>query len=107
VSTTISPNQRTYRFQAQTRTALLVTGEPWYPGWSAQTARGVASVHRAGFLTAVSVPAGADVVTMSYWPPGLTVGVVSSVLAIVGAVTVIVIDRRRHTVTAHRETAQR
>jgi hypothetical protein len=95
VATTTSSNSRRYRFAVAGRATLLVTGEPWYPGWRAADASGSLPVRRVGFLTAVTVPAGVGDVSMSYRPPGLLIGAVISLLAIGGSLLAIVWTRRR------------
>jgi hypothetical protein len=95
VNTETSSTSRRYRFRARPAQTALVTGEPWYPGWHASDATGSLPVHRIGFLTAVSVPAGVGDVSMSYRPPGLIVGGIVSLLAIAGAVAAVVYERRR------------
>ena len=92
VTTTVSSlNTRTYRFPRTAGAALIVTGEPWYPGWQA----GSLDVQRVGFVAAVRVPAGTDRVTMTYVPPGLALGLVVSGLAAAGTLGLVVWDRRR------------
>jgi hypothetical protein len=89
------PSVRRLRIGAANGVPLLVTGEPWYPGWQAQSAKGALPVHRVGYLAAVTVPPGVSEVTLSYDPPGLEVGALLSVLAIGGSLIVLVRDRRR------------
>jgi hypothetical protein len=64
---------------------LLITGEPWYPGWQATSSAGPLSVQRVGYLAAVSVPRGTTQVQLTYHAPGLLLGVILSVLAILGS----------------------
>lgn len=78
-----------------TGTRLLVTGEPWYPGWIAKSAGSSLPVRRVGYLAAVPVAARSHVVTLSYNPPDLVLGVVLSVLALSGSGAVLVAERRR------------
>lgn len=63
---------------------LLITGEPWYPGWHAESSTGSLPVSRIGYLAAVSVLPGTTQVQLSYHVPGLLVGSLLSVLAICG-----------------------
>jgi uncharacterized membrane protein YfhO len=68
----------------------LVISEFWYPGWSA-TVNGAASeiVQVNGALRAVAVPAGESTVTLRYWPPSLTWGLLAAAvgLALLAALT--------------------
>jgi hypothetical protein len=73
---------------------LLVTGEPWYPGWRAKSAAGQLPVRRIGYLAAVSVPRGTSEVELSYRAPGLLTGTVLSALALAGSLLAVVRARR-------------
>jgi hypothetical protein len=96
VTTTVSSvNTRTYRFPRTGGAALVVTGEPWYPGWQAHDGSGSLDVARVGFVAAVRVPAGVDRVTMTYVPPGLVLGLVLSGLGVAGTLGLVVRERRR------------
>jgi hypothetical protein len=88
---TAAPSESLRRFALQrspTHT-LLITGEPWYPGWQATDSAGSLPVRRIGFLAAVSVPAGVTELTLDYQPPGLILGALVSVLAIGGSLVVL------------------
>jgi hypothetical protein len=74
---------------------LLITGEPWYPGFSASSSRGSLRVTRVGYLAAISVPAGVSAVTLSYLPPGLISGSVVSLLALVVTIILALGSERR------------
>lgn len=63
---------------------MLITGEPWYPGWAAQSQHKTIGVRRVGYLVAVTVPPGVTTVTLTYSPPGLLAGAIVSMLALVG-----------------------
>ena len=76
---------------------LLITGEPWYPGWRAQSSTGSLPVSRIGYLAAVSVPRGTTQVQLSYRAPGLLVGGVLSMLAIGSSLFFLAYQRRRWT----------
>jgi uncharacterized membrane protein YfhO len=55
----------------------LVLSETWYPGWSAAVDGQPAPVEQVnGTLRAVPVPQGAAAVTLRYWPPALTWGLI-------------------------------
>ena len=78
-------------------TALLVRSETWAPGWHA-TIRRLGStkstnvtVKRYGIIQSVIVPEGISTVTFSYWPPGMTVGMVLSLLAFLGILSMVVV----------------
>lgn len=73
---------------------VLITGEPWYPGWHASSSSGSLPVSRVGFQAAVSVPAGTTKVYLAYSPPGLLAGVVLSLLSIGASVLVLARGRR-------------
>ncbi len=79
---------------------LLITGEPWYPGWQAKSSTGPLPVKRVGYLAAVSVPRGTTQVQLSYRAPGLLAGGLLSVLVIGGSLLVLIWRLRRRT-TAH------
>jgi hypothetical protein len=92
------PNSRRLQLPRASRATLIVTGEPWYPGWHAEQAGTSLPVRRLGFLTAVSAPAGVTRVTLDYEPPGLLVGALMSLLAIGGSVLAVARgDRGRRT----------
>ncbi len=99
VRTTItSVSERRMAFAPSSGARLLVTGEPWYPGWRAETPAGELPVRRAGYLAAVSVPPGTTDVRLSYRAPGLLAGAVLSLLAIAGSLLACL--RRRATAPA-------
>jgi hypothetical protein len=78
-----SPTTRTLRIDSPGGVPLLITGEPWYPGWAAQAQHEALGVKRVGYLAAVTVPPGVTSVTLTYSPPGLLAGAVVSALALV------------------------
>lgn len=96
VRTTVSgAHARLMHLQSLTSTRLLlITGEPWYPGWKAKSPTGALSVVRVGYLAAVSLPRGTSHVQLTYRPPGLLLGVGLSILAIAGSA--LVLFGRRH-----------
>jgi hypothetical protein len=73
---------------------LLITGEPWYPGWRAMSPSGPLPVRRIGYLAAVSVPQGTTQVQLSYHAPGLLVGGGLSTLAIGSSLLFLAYQRR-------------
>jgi hypothetical protein len=95
VTTVIASSIRRYGLATQSRATVLITGEPWYPGWHAHDDTHSLAVTRVGFLTAVSVPAGVHKVTMTYGPPGLLLGGAISLTAILGSVAAVAEQRRR------------
>ncbi len=84
-----STNTRTFVIAGREGVPLMITGEPWYPGWHASTRHGPLAVRRVGYMAAVSVPAGVSVLTMAYSTPYLVPGLVISALALLGAVAVV------------------
>ncbi len=95
VSTTIT-GSTTRRLKIESASAaplLLITGEPWYPGWQAMSAAGSLPVRRVGYMAAVLVPSGTTQVQLGYHVPGLLLGGVLSALAIGGSL--LVVTRRR------------
>jgi hypothetical protein len=87
------PSTRRIEIPAASGVPMLITGEPWYPGWQATTPKGGLAVRRAGYLAAVAVPPGVTEVTLSYHPPGLIAGVILSVLALAGSVLLLWLRR--------------
>lgn len=90
----VSPQRRRYSLPAATSPSILVTGEPYYPGWQAGSDRGSLPVRRLGYLAAVTVPAGVRTLTLSYSPPGFVLGLIISLVSAGTAVGVAVIRRR-------------
>jgi hypothetical protein len=74
----LSPQRRSYSLSWLSSRQLLITGEPYYPGWHAQTGRGALTVRRLGYLAAVTVPPKVRTLTLSYSPPGLVPGLIIS-----------------------------
>jgi hypothetical protein len=92
------PSSRRLQLPRRSRSTLVVTGEPWYPGWHAEHAGTSLPVRRLGFLSAVDVPPGVTRMTLDYEPPGLALGALVSLLAIGGsALTVARVSRGRRT----------
>lgn len=57
----------------------LVLADSWAPGWEAQVNGRSATVERANYaFRAVRIPAGRSTVSLSYRPPGLAVGAITS-----------------------------
>jgi hypothetical protein len=63
----------------------VVSGEPYYPGWTASAGDRDLTVHRSGYLTTVDVPDGVSRIELSYHPPLLRVGLALSLLALLAA----------------------
>jgi hypothetical protein len=60
----------------------LVVPRPWYPGWAAASDGAALAVEPVdGALIGVLLPAGRHMVTLGYWPAGLTRGLIVSALA--------------------------
>jgi hypothetical protein len=80
-----------YRLQVNApRAGLIYAADSWMPGWSARVDGRPAEILPANYaFRAVAVPAGRSEVELSYWPPGLTPGLVvtlASALALGGVV---------------------
>ncbi len=90
---------------------LLVRSMAWAPGWSAtikeSNGRTVKeNVSQYGLVQAVLLPRGASTVTFSYWPPGMTTGIIFTYIALFAFMVFIVaciVDRIR--VSRHRQVA--
>ena len=93
-STQISPAAWRFRIDGRRGVPLLVTGEPWYPGWEAHSSTRSLSLRRVGYLAAVTVPPGTTEVTLKYSPPGLCAGILVSVLSLGASVAVVLLRRR-------------
>jgi hypothetical protein len=66
---------------------LVYCSESDFPGWSARVNGRSARILRANYaFRAVEVPAGPVTVEMSYWPAGLTLGLVLTVMSVGGVV---------------------
>jgi hypothetical protein len=91
----LDDEERRYALPRGSGGRLLLTGEQFYPGWSARTDRGDVDVERLGYLAVVDVPAGATEVTMEYRPPLLVLGAVVSGLAVLGAALAVILEARR------------
>lgn len=63
---------------------LLITGEPYYPGWSAEGSGRKLDVSRLGYLAAVRLPSGVTRLRLRYSPPGLLGGAIISLLTLLG-----------------------
>ena len=64
---------------------LVYCSESDFPGWSARVNGRRTRILRANHaFRAVEVPAGLVTVEMSYWPPGLTLGLVLTLLSVAG-----------------------
>lgn len=88
------PSSRRLQLARSTRSTLIVTGEPWYPGWHAEHAGTSLPVRRLGFLSTVDVPPGVTRIALDYEPPGLLLGALVSLLAIAGSVLAVARERR-------------
>jgi hypothetical protein len=80
---------------------LLITGEPWYPGWRAVSTDGPLAVRRVGYLAALLVPAGVTQVQLSYHAPGLLAGSLLSILAVGGSLLSLAYWRGRQRDSRH------
>lgn len=81
-TTILSDTSRRIEVAASDRPRLLIAGEPYYPGWHASAGGRPLAVRRAGYLTAVSVPAGVERVTLRYRPPWLALGIALTLLCV-------------------------
>jgi hypothetical protein len=74
----------------------LVMADAYAPGWRATVNGHATTVLRADYtLRAVAIPAGRSRVALSYRPPGLTLGIVTSMLAALALVVIAVWSLRR------------
>ncbi|HJQ38115.1 MAG TPA: YfhO family protein [Thermoanaerobaculia bacterium] len=74
--------------------ALLSASEAHYPGWTAKINGKPVPILVANYaFRAVEVPAGHSVVDWSYWPLGMTAGIVLSALALLAAITIWITGR--------------
>ena len=94
-ATLVSDSERRFALPASEQAQTLVTGEPYYPGWHAEASGRSLNVARQGFLTTVRVPPGARTVELRYRPPGLTVGLVISLVSAALGLGLLVAARRR------------
>lgn len=77
------------------RPAFAVFVEQFAPGWRATVDGQFAAVVRANtFMRAVPVPAGNHIIEMTFWPPGLTMGMLISILGLAIA-TVLSIQKQK------------
>jgi hypothetical protein len=69
------------------RPTVVLLRDTWTPGWTARVDGRPAPVLRAnGLHRAVPIPAGSSEVVLSYWPPGLTAGLLIALLALAALV---------------------
>ena len=74
----------------------LVTTQPWYPGWSAQSPSGALAVEPIdGALVGVALPPGPQTVALRYRPASLDRGLVVSGLALLAVAALWWLERRR------------
>jgi hypothetical protein len=88
----VATNERRF---ATTGGRVLITGEPWFPGWSATADGEDVPVRRVGYLTAVDVPAGATDVRLDYGVPRFGLGLALSFLAALGCALAVASPRLR------------
>ncbi len=74
-----------------TAPVLLVRSMVWAPGWSATIKESnghkiTEGVSRYGLVQAVTLPPGTSTVSFSYWPPGMTEGVVLTSIALLAII---------------------
>jgi hypothetical protein len=76
----------------------LVTTRPWYPGWAAKGEGGSAMAVEPvdGALVGVQLGPGQQIVTLTYWPAGLTLGLAITTFAGVILAAYWWLGRRRH-----------
>jgi hypothetical protein len=74
--------------------ALLSMSETNFPGWTAEINGREVPIRPANYaFRALEVPAGTSVVEMSYWPPGMTAGMIISVLALLVSIAIVLRHR--------------
>ena len=79
-----------------THPAVLVLSYAWLDGWSATVDGKAAPVTRAdGVVLGITVPAGHHTVDLAFFPPGLTLGLILSALAVTAMLIALVWQRRR------------
>lgn len=85
------------------RPGLVYASESYLDGWTATVNGRATAILPANYaFRAVTVPAGPSTVAFSYWPPGLTVGLLVSCAALAIACTLLAAARRerRRSITA-------
>jgi uncharacterized membrane protein YfhO len=76
------------------RAGMVYCAESFFPGWTARVNGAAAPIVPANYaFRAVEVPAGRNVVELTYWPPGLSAGLVLTGLGLVAVV--VMMTRRR------------
>ncbi len=84
--TTLEPNRVEVKTES-TVPALLVLSANHYPGWRASVDGRSAEIVRVNYnLRGVAVPAGNHLVTLVYWPKSVLIGLIVSLLTLVGLV---------------------
>jgi len=63
--------------------ALLSASETNFPGWTARVNGKATPILAANYaFRAIEIPAGTSMVEFSYWPPGMTAGLIISAIAL-------------------------
>ncbi|MGH9258228.1 MAG: YfhO family protein [Vicinamibacterales bacterium] len=74
---------------------FLVVSEVWHPGWHASVDGRPATVYQADIaLLGLWLEPGAHAVELRFWPPGLTVGLMVTLLTCIGVAAMVVVVRR-------------
>ena len=77
--------------------ALLSMSEAHFPGWTALVNGRRTPILPANYaFRAIEVPAGTSLIEMSYWPPGMTAGMMISAMALSIAAAAMLYARRHH-----------
>jgi hypothetical protein len=86
-----------YRLRAfSPRPSLLSASETNFPGWTARVNGKETPILAANYaFRAIEVPAGVLIVEFSYWPPGMTAGLVISAIALLLALAMLALHARR------------
>jgi hypothetical protein len=77
------------------RQGLVYSSDSWMPGWTATVNDKAARVLPANYaFRSVEVPAGPSEIEFTYWPPGLTSGLVLSAASVLAALALALAPRR-------------
>ncbi len=83
----VAPERITFAVNSAAPT-VAVMAQTWMPGWRAKVGREVVPVLRANHaFMAVAIPSGESVVELRYWNPRWLMGIVVSLVSLLGCVT--------------------
>ncbi|MFP4581307.1 MAG: YfhO family protein [Candidatus Sumerlaeia bacterium] len=78
----------------------LVLSEPYFPGWSGHADGKPIPIFVAdAMFRALPVPAGTRQITMQYWPPGLTAGLIAFAISLIALGVIVagsIIQKKKH-----------